>query len=229
MRAPIAVLQLRGKSRCNQCAIASSRGCGTDHSKIPPSPQSKIPHRWSESMLRMYKIMKARPEDISSLPVIELAAAKLLLGYAPKKVLEETTSQDELHHAQRLGLLWLAVHEDRPVGFAHVKLIEANAVHLQEIDVHPEHGRRGLGTNLIREVCSWAANTGFSSITLTTFRTVPWNMPWYLRLGFEAVSPDELGPALLSILREEELRGLDPKTRVAMRRSSDRISQPIAV
>ena len=175
-------------------------------------------------MLPTYKIIKARPEDISSLPAIELAAAKLLLGYAPKKILEETTSLDELHHAQRLGLLWLALHEDRPAGFAHVKLIEPNAVHLQEIDVHPEHGRRGVGTELIRGVCDWAAKARFSSITLTTFRSVPWNMPWYLRLGFEAVSSDELSPALLSILREEELRGLDPETRVAMRRSNDEIS-----
>ena len=170
-------------------------------------------------MQPLYKIIKARPEDISSLPTIELAAAQLLLGHAPTNVVEETTSQDELHHARRLGLLWLALHEDRPVGFAHVKLIEANAVHLQEIDVHPEHGRRGVGTKLIREVCDWAAESRFSSITLTTFRAVPWNMPWYRRLGFKVVSQEELSTGLLSILREEELRGLDPETRVAMRRS----------
>lgn len=170
-------------------------------------------------MLPMYKIAKARPEDIASLSRIELAAAKLLLGYAPKKILEETTSQDELRQAQRLGLLWVAHNENCPIGFAHVKLIEPNVVHLQEIDVHPEHGRRGLGTKLIREVCSWLVKARFSSITLTTFRAVPWNMPWYLRLGFEVVSSEELSPALLSILREEERRGLDPETRVAMRRS----------
>jgi GNAT superfamily N-acetyltransferase len=181
----------------------------------------------------IYKIIKARREDISSLPAIELAAAQLLLGHAPKKVLEETTSQNELQHARRLGLLWLALHEDRPVGFAHVKLIEPNAVHLQEIDVHPEHGRRGVGTKLIREVYSWGAMARFSSITLTTFRGVTWNMPWYLRFGFEVVSPEELSPALLSILREEKRRGLDPETRVAMRRlfrSKDRGSvHPVAV
>jgi hypothetical protein len=55
-------------------------------------------------------------------------------------------------------------------------------------------------------------------VTLTTFRTVPWNMPWYLRLGFEIVATEELGPVLLSILRDEKRRGLDPETRVAMRR-----------
>jgi GNAT superfamily N-acetyltransferase len=166
----------------------------------------------------MYKITLARPQDISLLPEIELSAAQLLVGYAPEKVLKETTSEEELRHAQRLGLLWVALLADRPVGFAHLRFLEPKAAHLQEIDVHPEHGRRGLGTKLIAEVCDWAAKAGFHSVTLTTFRTVPWNMPFYLRLGFEIVPTGELSPVLLSILREEKRRGLDPETRVAMRR-----------
>jgi len=157
-------------------------------------------------------------KDVPLLPAIELAAARLLVGYAPENVLIETTSEDEMEHAQRLGLLWVAIRDDRPVGFAHVKLLEPNVAHLQEIDVHPKHGRRGLGTNLTMAVCDWAGHAGFSAVTLTTFRTVPWNMPWYLRLGFEIVATEELGPVLLSILRDEKRRGLDPETRVAMRR-----------
>lgn len=172
----------------------------------------------------MYKVTRARPEDVAALPGIELAAAKLLSGYAPQDVLDEATSQDELQHAERVGLLWVVLHEDRPIGFAYLKLIEPDAVHLQELDVHPDHGRQGVGAKLIAEVCDWAAKARFSSVTLTTFRTVPWNMPWYLRLGFEPVAAEEISPALQAILKEEELRGLDPETRVAMRRSSDRIS-----
>jgi hypothetical protein len=43
-------------------------------------------------------------------------------------------------------------------------------------------------------------------------------MPFYLRLGFELVACEELSPIMLSILQEEERRGLDPEARVAMRR-----------
>jgi GNAT superfamily N-acetyltransferase len=166
----------------------------------------------------MYNIALAREQNIPLFSGIELSAAQLLAGYAPDGVLKETTSADEMRYAQKRGLLWVALNGDGPVGFAHVRLLEQNAAHLQEIDVHPEHGRRGLGTKLIMAVCDWATKAGHHALTLTTFRSVPWNMPFYLRLGFELVAPKELSPILLSILQEEERRGLDPKTRVAMRR-----------
>ena len=39
---------------------------------------------------------------------------------------------------------------------------------------------------------------GLPCLTLTTFRDVPWNAPWYSRLGFEP-APDE--PRLAELLR----------------------------
>lgn len=65
------------------------------------------------------------------------------------------------------GSLWA---DDVPVGFAHVEVIEPEAAHLEEIDAHPDHGRRGLGAKLICEVCQWAANNGYSAVMLTTTR-----------------------------------------------------------
>jgi hypothetical protein len=67
-------------------------------------------------------------------------------------------------------------------------------------------------------VCAWAATAGFQSVTLTTFRDVPWNMPFYERLGFETIPPAQLSPALISVILDETRRGLDPTRRVAMRR-----------
>jgi hypothetical protein len=57
-------------------------------------------------------------------------------------------------------------------------------------------------------------------VTLTTFRDVPWNMPFYARLGFEIVPPEQVGPALFAIVEGETRRGLDPARRVVMRRPS---------
>jgi predicted N-acetyltransferase YhbS len=109
--------------------------------------------------------------------------------------------------------------DDAAVGFAHVELIERTAAHLEEIDVHPAHGRRGLGTRLVLQVCDWAAASGHASVTLTTFRDVPWNMPFYARLGFEIVAAAQLTPALLAVVGDETRRGLDPTRRVVMRRA----------
>ena len=104
------------------------------------------------------------------------------------------------------------------MGFAHVVVLEPAVAHLEEIDVLPEHGRRGLGSRLVMAVCDWAESAGYRSVTLTTFRDVPWNMPFYARLGFEVIPPEALSPALQSVVRDETRRGLDPTRRVAMRR-----------
>ncbi len=82
----------------------------------------------------------------------------------------------------------------------------------------PAHGRRGLGTRLVEEVCHWADAGGYGSITLTTFRDVPWNMPFYERLGFRVIPGAELSAALRAIVEDETRRGLNPSRRVAMER-----------
>jgi GNAT superfamily N-acetyltransferase len=167
-----------------------------------------------------YNIEGARPQDLARLPEIELAAARLLAGHAPPAVLDETTPLHVLQNAQRDGHLWVALADDVAVGFAHVAVIEHEAVHLEEIDVDPAYSRRGLGTRLIRRVCDWAADRGFASVTLSTFRDVPWNMPFYARLGFEIVPDTQLSMALSAIVADETRRGLDPTRRVVMRRTS---------
>jgi GNAT superfamily N-acetyltransferase len=164
--------------------------------------------------------MAARLEDLAPLPAIELAAARLLVGRAPESVLNETTSLDVLEEAQREGRLWVALADDVPVGFAHVELIECDSVHLEEIDVHPDHSRRGLGAQLVSQVCHWAASNGYASVTLTTFQDVPWNLPFYVRLGFEVVPAEQLSPALRAIVEVETGRGLDPSRRAVMKRPS---------
>ena len=172
-------------------------------------------------MSPLYTIAAARPQDVRLLPAIELAAARLLAGHAPETVLNQTTSEETLERAQRDGHLWVALADDVPVGFAHVDVIEPDVAHLEEVDVHPEHARRGLGTRLVMQVCAWATAAGYQSVSLTTFRDVAWNMPFYARLGFEVVPAEQLSRALRALVEDERRRGLEPSRRVVMRRLSD--------
>ena len=167
-----------------------------------------------------YSIVAARPHDLARLPVIELDAARLLSGHAPESVLNETTSDEKFLGASRAGLLWVVLADDVAVGFALVDVIDASTAHLEEIDVLPAHGRRGLGTQLVAHVCRWAETNGFEYVTLTTFRDVRWNRPFYERLGFRVMRAADLSPALRGIVEDETRRGLDPQRRVAMRRRS---------
>ena len=164
-----------------------------------------------------YSIRLARPGDLAALSAIERAAATLLQDYAPEAVDSDVTDEREFEHAQAHGRLWVVVMEDVPVGFALVELMPSGLPHLEEIDLHPLHGRQGLGTALVRTVCRWVEESGHPSITLTTFRGVPWNMPFYAKLGFEVVSSNALSDEMIAVVEDENTRGLIPGKRVVMR------------
>ncbi|MGH7899826.1 MAG: GNAT family N-acetyltransferase [Candidatus Binatia bacterium] len=163
-----------------------------------------------------YSIVGARPEHVHALPAVELAAASLLRGHAPDSVLAEATDETTFAEAARHGRLWVALAAEKPVGFALVEMLAGDLPHLDELDVEPAHGRRGLGTRLVRTVCDWAAGSGYAELTLTTFRAVAWNMPFYARLGFVEIPPHALRPELAAVVREEASRGMPAETRVAM-------------
>ena len=93
-----------------------------------------------------------------------------------------------------------------------------DAVHLEEMDVVPGHGRRGLGARLLEHVCSWAQARGHASVTLSTFRDVPWNAPFYRKHGFRDLQPEEWSPSMRSLQESEARHGLRVEARVFMRR-----------
>ncbi len=174
----------------------------------------------NRSIMLNYEITTARPKDLPLLTGIELAAARMLVGHAPESVLSEATSQEDFERSRGESLLWVALADDVPVGFAQLKILEAAVAHLDEIDVHPDHGRRGIGARLVRTVCEWSALNGYQAVTLATFRDVQWNMPFYAKMGFEVIAPQDLRSALRLVIDDEKRRGLDITRRVVMQRRS---------
>ncbi|ALG07922.1 GNAT family N-acetyltransferase [Kibdelosporangium phytohabitans] len=92
---------------------------------------------------------------------------------------------------------------DPPVAFAYTGQLDDH-LHLHQIAVDPAHAKRGIGTALMRAVF---ARAGARAVTLTTFADVPWNGPWYRKLGFTVF--DEPGPELAGLVIEEREAGLD--------------------
>ncbi len=166
-------------------------------------------------MTNRYTVGLARPADLEALPGIEMAAATLFPEEdLPPQRVSDTTPVSTFSEAQRQGRLWVALdEEERPVGFALGRWVDGN-VHLEEIDVAPDHGRRGLGARLVEQVLSWARATDTRAVSLTTFEHLPWNAPFYRRMGFRVLDPGEIGPELSAICAEEASQGL--RRRVAM-------------
>lgn len=106
--------------------------------------------------------------------------------------------------------------DEPPVGYARVEVVDGQA-HLEGLSVRPRQMRRGIGTALVTAACRWAAEQGFSQITLCTFADVPWNGPFYAGLGFTEVPAAT--PGLQALRRHERELGLDSMgRRCVMRR-----------
>lgn len=111
---------------------------------------------------------------------------------------------------------WLAIADEIPVGFLLAEALPSS-LFIAEISLQKEWQGKGIGRRLICYVAEQARENGYTSLTLTTFRDVPWNGPLYARLGFERLA-DETLPALLHQKREEEAaHGLAYESRCAMR------------
>lgn len=161
-----------------------------------------------------YAIRRARPDDLAALPQIENAAAALFRATPYASVIDAEPVSSEVDLAWEH--VWVLVDRaDRPVGFAIVHLLD-EAVHLHELDVHPDHARRGLGRRLIRVVAEWARARGATALTLTTFEDVPWNGPYYERLGFRALDLSRLSPGLQAVRQAEADAGLPMAHRICM-------------
>jgi GNAT superfamily N-acetyltransferase len=166
-----------------------------------------------------YIIRYARADELGALQQIELAAGRLFAEIGLDQVAEDDPLPlDFLREQQRLGLVWVAADDQgRPVGFAATRELDG-ALHIEEIAVHPAHGRRGLGKRLIETLCDWARGQGFGAVTLSTFRDVPWNAPYYARIGFRVLEESELGEGLSALLYQER-QAWSPLARVCMRRN----------
>jgi predicted N-acetyltransferase YhbS/multimeric flavodoxin WrbA len=167
-----------------------------------------------------YDIRLARQEDLGLLNGIERAAAARFHQIGLDFVAEmEPLSLDLLQVQQEKGQLWVAVDPTgAAVGFAVAVTVDGVA-HLEEVSVRPDHGRRGLGARLVRMVCDWARESGYPAVTLSTFRDVPWNAPFYARLGFQEMTEEELGPGLRAVQAHEMEDGFAMQTRVCMRKA----------
>jgi len=153
----------------------------------------------------------ARQEELAGLAAVELAADGLFadvgITFPPG-----TTMIEETDDPSRV-----LVAGEPPIGFAMVGLVDGQ-LHLDQLAVHPDHGRGGVGGRLLEAVCDHAAVSGHAAVTLTTYRDVSWNAPWYARRGFAVLDLAEWGPEMVDLVRHERELGIEIAPRVVMRR-----------
>ncbi|MFF3544407.1 GNAT family N-acetyltransferase [Streptomyces platensis] len=164
-------------------------------------------------------------DELPALRAIERAAGEPFRALGMAAVADdEPPSIEQLTEFQRAGRA-LAAYEKagpgegrrRPVGYLLWEPVDG-CTHVEQVSVHPDYAHRGIGRALIDRA---RGDGGRVALTLTTFTEVPWNAPYYARIGFRVLPEAELTPGLRAIRAHEAALGLDRWPRVAMRREPE--------
>jgi GNAT superfamily N-acetyltransferase len=154
--------------------------------------------------------------DIFRLQEIERAAAQLFRGSGLIDVdAMSVIGMDDHMRSIDEGLSIVGEVDGRMAGFVMGEMHGADA-YLRELDVDPHFQQRGIGAALVKAFAEAAADKRAASIYLSTFRSPPWNAPFYRRHGFADVAEADFLPWMAAIWREQAAF-LDMNTRTFMR------------
>ena len=160
----------------------------------------------------------AVPEDAQLLPAIERSAAQAFRLIDELSWLAESPPMSVERHRELIArsACWIAVDaKNRPQGFLSADR-HGGDLHIYELSVLRSMQGQGLGLRLIEAAKDYARSNRLRSVTLTTFANVPWNAPFYSRIGFRIKASPDLDQRLEAILSEEYKHGFAPKSRCAM-------------
>ncbi|MEB8480164.1 GNAT family N-acetyltransferase [Cronobacter malonaticus] len=165
-----------------------------------------------------FRIRKTATRDIASLAAIECSADSAFETIpALAWVASDSVQPEDLHHRLcEQGYSAVMVNaNDAPVGFINGDYIDG-ALHILGVAVMRDCQGMGLGKRLMADAICHARAKQLSALTLTTFRNVPWNQPFYARLGFSVISDADMPDYLARLLEEEAAHGFTRDSRCAM-------------
>ncbi|WP_109479522.1 GNAT family N-acetyltransferase [Paraburkholderia sp. C35] len=167
----------------------------------------------------------AVPDDVPSIRVVEYEAAQRfvsvgLTGIAAARPMDAPFVLKKV----RAKEVVIAECGGECAGFVMFAMLPAR-IYVEALDVVPQHAGRRIGAALLDQVDERAREAGIAQVELSTFRHVPWNAPYYQRLGFSVLADDELDAALLRIRKLRIARGVDETKRVFMRRAVKPVEQ----
>ncbi len=165
-----------------------------------------------------HTLRPATLDDADFLPGVERSAALVFRSIEALGWLADGEPMAAERHRPPIAqsTCWVAVDDaNRIHGFISAER-QAEALHVHEVSVRHDSQGRGLGRQLVEAAMGHARSAGLRGVTLTTFAEVPWNAPFYERLGFRRIPLAALDRRLAEQLAAEYAQGFAPGSRCAM-------------
>jgi len=168
-----------------------------------------------------YSISGVTADEIPALIAIDLAASQLFAGTGmlPDAELLDHVPADVFEAAMPGGHVFAARDRKGVASGFVLTSLRGDTLYLDQVSVHPGHGRRGLGAALIRRVFEDAGDRGLKTVTLSTFRDLPWNAPFYRTLGFREL-PRKQVTGWMQEIETRQAEVMDVSKRCFMRRKA---------
>lgn len=173
-----------------------------------------------------FEIVPAPREKLRDIQALERLAASRFRGGPHEEIADSPPLHlEELERIRALGGLWMVASKATPLAAYIAWEPMAGDAYVVEVDVHPECAGARLGAALLDHAALLARRRGLSRLLLRTFSDVPWNAPYYRKLGFRELAET---PAVLEAAAHHELvAGFDMSRRVTMARPIHRDAGPI--
>lgn len=173
----------------------------------------------------MIRIRLASPDDVPKVAPLELAAGEVFRTIGMDAIANDPPIADSiLLQAVEDRRLWVAVEYGALKAYLLGDYLP-QSLHIDQVSVHPNAAHRGLGALMIESVSADPRSKRLGLLTLTSFRDVPWNAPYYERIGFVHIDEPDWPEGVAEKIAAERAQGLDAWPRVVMQRV---ISEPKA-
>jgi GNAT superfamily N-acetyltransferase len=170
------------------------------------------------SLSPLITLRQATRKDYPFLPVVEKKAAAAFVAHGLPAICDMAEPLAHYLSLPEASSVFVAIDEkDTIVGFSVGLIVDGNGF-LDEVSVVPFCTGKKTGRRLVAAVEAWAKSRECVYLALTTFRDVPFNAPFYQKLGFSVFEPGKDWPELRAIRKKEETRGLNLALRVCMRK-----------
>lgn len=166
----------------------------------------------------MIRIRLASVDDVPKVAPLEQAAAEMFRNIGMDAVADDAPIADSvLLQAVEDQRLWVAVEYGVLKAYVLGDFLP-QSLHIDQVTVHPNASRRGLGALMIESVSADPRSKERGLITLTSFANVPWNAPYYERIGFLDIAESDWPEGVAEKVAADQRGGLGTWPRVVMQR-----------